>query len=140
MSSKKMMMAYQNASREAVAESDNPHALISVLFDELLRAMRAYVSTIERNPKPQPEQSGPLARALTILYGLQSSLNFDEGGDIADNLFRLYEYARQQLLTAAREGDTNGALTAIEAIESIREAWSQIDGSRKVQPSGEAAE
>ena len=140
MSSKKMMMAYQNASREAVAESDNPHALISVLFDELLRAMRAYVSTIERNPKPQPEQSGPLARALTILYGLQSSLNFDEGGDIADNLFRLYEYARQQLLTAAREGDTNGALTAIEAIESIREAWSQIDGSRKVQPSGEAAD
>lgn len=135
-----MMMAYQNASREAVAESDNPHALISVLFDELLRAMRAYVSTIERNPKPQPEQSGPLARALTILYGLQSSLNFDEGGDIADNLFRLYEYARQQLLTAAREGDTNGALTAIEAIESIREAWSQIDGSSKVQPSGEAAE
>jgi flagellar protein FliS len=71
---------------------------------------------------------------------LQSSLNFDEGGEIAENLFRLYEYARQQLLTAAREGDTNGAVTAIEAIESIREAWSQIDGSSKVQPSGEAAE
>jgi flagellar protein FliS len=140
MSSKKMMMAYQNASREAVAESDNPHALISVLFDELLRAMRAYLSTIERHPQPQPEQNGPFSRALTILYGLQSSLNFDEGGEIAENLFRLYEYARQQLLTAAREGDTNGAVTAIEAIESIREAWSQIDGSSKVQPSGEAAE
>ena len=140
MSSKKMMMAYQNASREAVAESDNPHALISVLFDELLRAMRAYISTIERHPQPQPEQSGPFSRALTILYGLQSSLNFDEGGEIAENLFRLYEYARQQLLTAAREGDTNGAVSAIDAIESIREAWSQIDGSSKVQPSGKAAE
>ena len=135
-----MMMAYQNASREAVAESDNPHALISVLFDELLRAMRAYISTVERHPQPQSEQSGPFSRALTILYGLQSSLNFDEGGEIAENLFRLYEYARQQLLTAAREGDTKGAATAIEAIESIREAWSQIDGSSKVQPSGEAAE
>ena len=140
MSSKKMMMAYQNASREAVAESDNPHALISVLFDELLRAMRAYISTIERHPQPQPEQSGSFSRALTILYGLQSSLNFDEGGEIAENLFRLYEYARQQLLTAAREGDTNGAVSAIDAIESIREAWSQIDGSSKVQPSGKAAE
>ena len=140
MNSKKMMMAYQNAGREAVAESDNPHALISVLYDELLRAMRSYVSTIEKNPQPQPEQSRPFSRALTILYGLQSSLNFDEGGEIAENLFRLYEYARQQLLTASREGDTTGAVTAIEAIESIREAWSQIQGCGTADPSGEAAE
>ena len=140
MSSKKMMTAYQNASREAVAESDNPHALISVLYDELLRAMRSYVLIIEKSPQPQPEQSGPFSRALTILYGLQSSLNFDEGGEIAENLFRLYEYARQQLLTASREGDTTGTVTAIEAIESIREAWSQIEGGRMADPSGEAAE
>ena len=140
MSSKKMMMAYQNAGREAVAESDNPHALISVLYDELLRAMRSYVSTIEKSPQPQPEESGPFSRSLTILYGLQSSLNFDEGGEIAENLFRLYEYARQQLLTASREGDTTGVVTAIEAIESISEAWSQIEGGRMADPSGEAAE
>ncbi len=140
MSSKKMMMAYQNAGREAVAESDNPHALISVLYDELLRAMRSYVLIIEKSPRSQSEQSGPFSRALTILYGLQSSLNFDEGGEIAENLFRLYEYARQQLLTASREGDTTGTVTAIEAIESIREAWSQIEGGRMADPSGEAAE
>ena len=34
MATKKMMQAYVNANREAVAESENPHALISVLFDE----------------------------------------------------------------------------------------------------------
>ena len=129
MSSKKMMQAYQNANREAVAESENPHALITVLFEELLRAMRSYVSNVEKNNSPEPEQTAQFSRALMILYGLQSSLNFDEGGEIAENLFRLYEYARQQMLTTSREGQTAGTLTAIEAIESICDAWRQIDGS-----------
>ena len=128
MSSKKMMQAYQNAHREAVAESENPHALITVLFEELLRAMRSYVASVEKNKTPKPEQSRQFSRALMILYGLQSSLNFDEGGEIAENLFRLYEYARQQMLTTSREGQTTGIRTAIEAIESICEAWRQIDG------------
>ena len=128
MSSKKMMQAYQNASLDAVAESENPHALITVLFEELLRTMRSYVAGVEINKTPKPEQAGQFSRALMILYGLQSSLNFDEGGEIAENLFRLYEYARQQMLVASREGQTAGTLTAIEAIESICEAWRQIDG------------
>ena len=127
MSSKKMMLSYQNANREAVAESDDPHALIAVLFDELLRSMRAFLAILEKNSKPEAEQTGPFTRALTILYGLQSSLNFDEGGEIAENLYRLYEFARQQLLAAQREGQTDGTLIAIDAIESIRDAWRQIE-------------
>ena len=47
MASKKMMQAYVNANREAVAESENPHALITVLFDELIRSMRLHLSKAE---------------------------------------------------------------------------------------------
>jgi len=67
-------------------------------------------------------------RALTILYGLQSSLDFENGGEIADNLYRLYEYARQQLLLTARGEDMAGVSAAIDAMENIREAWHNIDG------------
>ncbi len=47
MTSKKMMQAYVNANREAVAESENPHALITVLFDELIRCMRLHLPRVE---------------------------------------------------------------------------------------------
>ena len=40
MKSRRHAMAYQNAERQAFAESDDPHALIAILFDELLRQMR----------------------------------------------------------------------------------------------------
>jgi len=128
MTSRKMMQAYRNADRQAAAESDNPHALIAVLFDELLRNMRQFLNHMDQTETQKSESNDNFSRSLTILYGLQSSLNFEQGGEIAENLFRLYEYARQQLLSAMRTGETAGTMAAIEALENIRDAWQQIEG------------
>ncbi len=128
MSLRRNMQAYKNADRDAVAESDNPHALIAVLFDELLRHMRMFAAEIEAGSIGQDASSSHFSRSLTILYGLQSSLNFEEGGDIANNLFRLYEYARQQLLSSMRLREIGGTMAAINALENIRDAWREIDG------------
>ena len=68
---------------------------------------------------------------LACRLRLQSSLNFEQGGEIADNLFRLYEYARQQLLSASRTNDSAGTHAAIAALQDIRDAWSQIESANK---------
>ena len=128
MSLRRNMQAYRNADRDAAAESDNPHALIAVLFDELLRHMRMFAAEIEAGSIDKESSSEHFSRSLTILYGLQSSLNFEQGGDIANNLFRLYEYARQQLLSAMRLREVGGTMAAIDALENIRDAWREIDG------------
>ena len=128
MSLRRQMQAYKNADRDAVAESDNPHALIAVLFDELLRHMRLFVGEVEQGTVEKSGVSEHFSRSLTILYGLQSSLNFEQGGEIANNLFRLYEYARQQLLSTMRTSEIAGTQAAIEALENIRDAWREIDG------------
>lgn len=128
MSLRRQMQAYKNADRDAVAESDNPHALIAVLFDELLRHMRLFVGEVEQGAVEKSGVSEHFSRSLTILYGLQSSLNFEQGGEIANNLFRLYEYARQQLLATMRTSEIVGTQAAIEALENIRDAWREIDG------------
>ena len=128
MSLRRQMQAYKNADRDAVAESDNPHALIAVLFDELLRHMRLFVGEVEQGVVEKSGVSENFSRSLTILYGLQSSLNFEQGGEIANNLFRLYEYARQQLLATMRTSEIAGTQAAIEALENIRDAWREIDG------------
>ena len=38
--------------------------------------------------------------ALLTIYLLQRGLDFENGGDLAKNLFRLYEFCRQQVLEA----------------------------------------
>ena len=125
------MQAYQNADRNAAAESEDPHALVALLFEELLRHMRLFVATFDDGNADSDVRSHHFSRALTILYGLQSSLNFEQGGEIADNLFRLYEYARQQLLSASRTNDSAGIQAAIAALQDIRDAWSQIESANK---------
>ena len=136
MATKKILNAYKNANREAVAESDDPQALIMILLDELLRAMRGYVKLLDKENNDETRKSDHFTRSLTMLYGLQSCLNFDEGGEIAENLFRLYEYARVQLLNTSRTGEIEGTQTAINAVTEIREAWSSMDPKAEIQNVG----
>ena len=133
MATKKILDAYKNANREAVVESDDPQALIMLLLDELLRAMRGYVSGVSKNDSKEMRKNDQFTRSLTMLYGLQSCLNFDEGGEIAENLFRLYEYARVQLLHTSQTGETDGTQVAISSISEIREAWSVMEPGAKIQ-------
>ena len=133
MKSRRHAMAYQNAERQAFAESDDPHALIAILFDELLRQMKHFAREAKDSSGKSLEQSEHYSRALTILYGLQSSLNFEEGGEIANNLFRLYEYSRQQLLKTTQSENSAGLNAAIESLDVIRDAWHQLGAGVKDQ-------
>ena len=130
MSVNKMMQAYTKSDHQSVVESNDPMALIALLFDELIRSMQDFVIQSHKDTGKKEVQSRQFSRSLTIIYALQSSLNFEEGGDIANNLFRLYEYARQQLLQDWKNKATDGTEKAISALDDIREAWHQI--SRQV--------
>ncbi|MEX0503725.1 flagellar export chaperone FliS [Alphaproteobacteria bacterium LSUCC0719] len=133
MATKRILNAYTSVNREALVESDDPQALIMILLDELLRAMHIYVKLIETEDSDEKRKTDHLARSLTMLYGLQSCLNFEEGGEIAENLYRLYEYGRLQLIETSRNGKVDGTKTAIDAIEEIREAWSAMNTKTDIQ-------
>ena len=136
MRTKKILNAYKNANRDAVVESEDPQALIMILLDELLRAMRSYANHVDKDKSTDGRKNNHFTRSLTMLYGLQSCLNFDEGGEVAENLFRLYEYARVQLLNTSQTGQTDGTQVAISALAEIREAWSIMDPKNKIQNVG----
>ena len=136
MTTKKILNAYKNANRDAVVESEDPQALIMILLDELLRAMRSYANHVDKDKSTEGRKNNHFTRSLTMLYGLQSCLNFDEGGEVAENLFRLYEYARVQLLNTSQTGQTDGTQVAISALAEIREAWSIMDPKNKIQNVG----
>ena len=136
MRTKKILNAYKNANRDAVVESEDPQALIMILLDELLRAMRSYANLLEKDKSNEARKNNHFTRSLTMLYGLQSSLNFDEGGEVAENLFRLYEYARVQLLNTSQTGQIDGTQVAISALTDIREAWSIMDPKNEIQNVG----
>ena len=123
--------AYQNAEMQALQETDDPHKVILTMLEALVKSMTVFELNVDlRNGGDHELKSKHFARALIIIYALQSALDFEKGGEIAKNLFQLYEFARQQLMADLNKGFANGTPDATRALKEILEAWQslKIDG------------
>ena len=119
--------AYQNAERQALEETNDPHLIIMTMLDALVKSMQIFVDNIDLNKGGNVEmKSKHFSRSLSIIYALQSSLDFEKGGDIANNLFQLYEFGRVKLIEDLGKGVANGSPQAIEVIANIRDAWEEM--------------
>jgi flagellar protein FliS len=116
---------------QALQETDDPHKVILTMLEALVKSMTIFELNVDlRNGGDNELKSKHFARALTIIYALQSALDFEKGGEIANNLFQLYEFARQQLMADLNKGFANGTPDATQALKEILEAWRllEIDG------------
>ena len=123
---KKMTDAYQTTERNALVQTEDPHQLVLVMFDALIKSIEVYVGNLDVKTADLELRSKHFSRALTIIYSLQSSLDFEKGGDIADNLFQTYEFARQMIIGSIKDMDETGPKRALALLTEIREAWAQM--------------
>ena len=123
---KKNVDAYKSTERNALVETEDPHQLVLIMFDALIKSMEIYVENIDVAKADLEARSKHFSRALTIIYSLQSSLDFEKGGDIADNLFQTYEFARQMIIGSIKDMKPEGPERAIKLLTEIRLAWSQM--------------
>ena len=71
-------------------------------------------------------KSKNMSKSLSIIYGLQTCLDFDKSPEIAGNLFQLYEFARQKVISSFTEKDADGINQAIAVIREILAGWQSI--------------
>ena len=83
----KMLDAYSNSEKKAIVEAEDSHAMVLLLFDELIKTLRDFSQNLDPEKGNSEVRSKNMSRALTIIYALQSSLDFEQGGEIAENLF-----------------------------------------------------
>ena len=72
-----------------------------------------------------------MSKCLSIIYGLQTCLDFDKSPEIAGNLFQLYEFARQQVIKGFTQKDAVGVKQAMEVIREILDGWKEIPLKRE---------
>ena len=69
--------------------------------------------------------------AITIIDGLQSSLNREEGGEIAENLHSLYDYMMRTLLIANYENNDSKLEEVAKLLGIIKSGWVGIEEEAK---------
>ena len=124
---RKSVEAYVTVERDSPVESNDPHAMISALLNELLKRMNLFKSNLKGDEAALRKRNEAYARSIAILHALQGSLDFENGGEIADNLFLVYEFARLQLLESFRSGEADRIDVAITSLQEIAGGWNQMD-------------
>jgi flagellar protein FliS len=102
----------------------SPHQLIGIMFDELLKSLDAM--TVAAGRRDYARLASGQARALSIIGGLEASLDMERGGDLARNLASVYREAHRLTLTAGRESRGELAQQARSMIAEIASAWEAI--------------
>ncbi|TPG21133.1 flagellar protein FliS [Sphingomonas koreensis] len=108
------------------AEAD-PHRLVELLYEELVHALRTLAWATEH--RQFAVRSEKATRATAILFALEAGLDFDQGGDVAKTLSRLYRGARQTVIEASVGRDPKPFLHVAATLEEIAEAWRSVRGS-----------
>jgi flagellar protein FliS len=116
--------SYRSVDLSSRLEGATPHQLVQVMYEELLKALDAMAFATARGDYVQRGQRQ--SKALAILTGLETSLDFEKGGEIATGLVVIYREARRLLIAAGRDGDAALVNKAREMIQEISSAWDAI--------------
>ena len=100
--------------------------LVLDIKDDKARKADKFVADIAQDDKNIKKKSQNLSKSLSIIYGLQTSLDFDKALEIANNLFQLYEYCRQEIIKGFSQKIEDGIIKAIDIIKQIMEGWEEI--------------
>ena len=119
---------YIHDHRVQVNDISDPNATILVVMQELNKNLRK-IADPENRALDLREQ---FTKAFTAIYILETSLDFARGGEIAENLFRLYEYCRHQLLQAFASKQDNSLDSCVVMLDEIIQSWEAI----KKKPGG----
>ena len=116
---------YRNTDQMEVTLPDANSILIKC-FDELIKSVKIFQTNIVPNTENFRKKSSSFSRALTILYTLQSSVDFEKDLSIAKSLFQIYEYTRVTLIEEFKSCKVNKSINALTALVEIRDSWKSI--------------
>ena len=113
--------AYDDMATKSIVMGASSHGLITLLFEELDSSLKAAEFFLEHQDEANMRKS--LTKASRVLAGLQGSLDFSKGGEIAVNLAELYRFCIKQLLKANSSADKDTVTTVRGLINPIHRAW-----------------
>jgi flagellar protein FliS len=116
--------------------------LIIMLYNEAIKQLDHALDMLERNGsgKNRPNRIEGISKSILktqeIITELMVSLDFEQGGEIAKNLFSLYTWFNQELLAANISQDPQRLSSVRNMLNDLRSAWNEIIAKNSVEGLG----
>lgn len=121
---KQFTKQYANNYVETAVSEATPHKLIEMLYEGAIKNMNLAKVFIEQ--KNYEKKSEYINKALSILNALRAGVDLEKGGDVAQNLYDLYDYCYRSLFNASTKNDLVLLNEVLEHITLVSEAWKEM--------------
>jgi len=116
--------SYQSTSLNAQTAQASPVQLVLVLMDGLLDELARARAHIEARRFEMKAAS--LEKCVGILNGLSTALDMETGGEVVQNLARLYEYCALRIFKAGLDLDLVPLDEVVRLMTQIRGGWQGV--------------
>ena len=118
------LQAYQRVNTQTSITDADPHRLIQLLYNGAIERINMAKSRIQA--KDYGGKAQLINKAIEIIGGLRSFLDFEQGGDLAARLEALYDYMERSLLEASAKNDLAKLDEVLTLLRSVKEGWDGI--------------
>lgn len=115
-----------NAYRETNIKTASQGKLVIMLYEEAVRQMQIAVKELEAEAPKLDVINNSIIKAQDIITELMVSLDFEKGGEIANNLYSLYVFFNQQLMQANVQKNAEIITPILDMVKDLKDAWSQV--------------
>ncbi|OQY36374.1 MAG: flagellar export chaperone FliS [Spirochaetaceae bacterium 4572_7] len=123
-----------NSYKETKVTTATQSKLIIMLYDEAIRKIDLAVEAVKSN-KAKDISHNAYVKSQDCISELMVSLDLEKGGEIAQNLFSLYNYFNKELLDANTHNKPEKALEIRNMMNDLRGSWIAISGKTQYETS-----
>lgn len=110
--------------QETTVTTQNRGKLIVLLYDGAIKFLRQTIRDIEAGDYMAKGRN--LRKAQDIILELNTVLDMESGGEIAQNLRSLYNFMNRQLTQANVKNDKDMVQDVIRLLETLNQSWRAI--------------
>ena len=122
------IQSYRKISLESEIGVASPHRIIQMMFEGALQRIAQGKYAIQQSNHAQKGER--LGKAISIIAGLNGSLNMDAEGEVASNLTALYDFMLMKLSEANMNNDVQALDDVSSLLKTIKEGWDAIPEDR----------
>jgi flagellar secretion chaperone FliS len=119
-----MLAQYARQYEQTQVVTSSGLQLVVLLYDGAIQSIE--MARREIQAKHVREKARHLGRAIAIIGELNSVLDYEQGGDIARSLRRLYDYMLAELVEANARNNERKLDGPLRCLTTLREAWREV--------------
>jgi flagellar protein FliS len=115
---------YGQSSLQSEVAAASPHRLIQLLMEGALEKIAKSKGFLQRGEVA--EKGRHIGWAVSIIDSLRTSLDHDQGGELAGNLEALYDYMERRLVQANAQNNEEILDEVADLLRDIKSAWDEL--------------